>query len=99
MKPASVSRSAWLAFAFVLALSAWSFGCKRPPPPPGDDSVANASPPVVKDSSLGLLFTWIDEKGQFHIQEKPADIPLVGRDAVRVVDPANYDANHPDRIS
>jgi glutaredoxin len=53
---------------------------------------------VVKDSSEGLLFTWIDEKGEFHIQEKPGDVPLVGRDTVRVVDPANYDGEHPDRI-
>jgi glutaredoxin len=52
----------------------------------------------VRDETVGLLFTWIDEKGEFHIQEKPADVPLVGRDTVRVVDPANYDGNHPDRI-
>jgi glutaredoxin len=53
---------------------------------------------VVTDASEGLLFTWIDEKGEFHIQEKATDIPLAGRDEVRVVDPANYDGDHPDQI-
>jgi glutaredoxin len=53
---------------------------------------------VVKDSSEGLLFTWIDEKGDFHIEDKAKDVPLAGRDAVRVVDPTTYDGTHPDRV-
>ena len=58
-----------------------------------------APPPLVlKDSSDGLLLTWIDEKGDFHIVEKVKDVPFVGRDAVRVVDPVTYDGTHPDRI-
>jgi glutaredoxin len=93
-----VVRSAGLAFA--VALVSFAGGCKRPPPAPAEDSVsgADAGPPVVKDSSEGLLFTWIDEKGEFHVQEKPADVPLVGRDAVRVVDPTTYDGSNPGKI-
>jgi glutaredoxin len=93
-----VARSVRLAFA--VALVAFAGSCKRAPPVPAEDSVsgADAGPPVVKDSSEGLLFTWIDEKGEFHVQEKPADVPLVGREAVRVVDPATYDGSNPGRI-
>ena len=35
----------------------------------------------VKDESEGLLLTWIDEKGDFHVEQKVTDVPLVGRDA------------------
>jgi glutaredoxin len=88
---------AWLV-VLAVALFAGSAGCKGKPPPAADDPASATSAPVVKDSTEGLLFTWIDEKGEFHIQEKPIDVPLVGRDAVRVVDPTNYDADHPDKI-
>jgi glutaredoxin len=56
------------------------------------------SAPVVKDSTEGLLFAWIDDKGEFHIVEKTADVPIAGRDSVRVMDPTNYDTSHPDRV-
>jgi glutaredoxin len=72
-------------------------GCKKKPAPT-DETSAGPSLPVVKDSSEGLLFTWIDEKGEFHIQDKTTDVPLVGRDAVRVVDPTTYDGDHPEKI-
>jgi glutaredoxin len=80
--------------ALLLFVSAPS--CKR------HEAAAKAkdapAPLVVNDSSDGLLFTWIDEKGDFHVEEKAKDVPLVGRDAVRVVNPATYDGTHPDRI-
>jgi glutaredoxin len=53
---------------------------------------------VVKEDSEGLLLTWIDEKGDTHVEQKVADVPLIGRDAVRVVDPSKEDGTHPDRI-
>lgn len=53
---------------------------------------------VVKDSSEGFLFTWIDEKGDFHVEQKATDVPLIGRDAVRVVDPSQEDGTHAERI-
>ncbi len=58
----------------------------------------NSAPFVVKDSSEGLLFTWIDERGDFHVEQSAADVPLVGRDSVRVVDPTKEDGTHPDHI-
>jgi glutaredoxin len=98
-KMATLFRPCLLALGLA-SIPALVAGCKRPPPPSDEDSVSSvdAGPPVVKDSSEGLLFTWIDEKGQFHVQEKPTDIPIVGRDAVRVVDPRTYDGSNPTKI-
>ena len=53
---------------------------------------------VVRDDSQGLLLTWIDEKGDFHVEQKPADVPLVGRDAVRVVDPEKDEGTHEGKV-
>ena len=36
--------------------------------------------------------------GDFHVEQKPSDVPLVGRDAVRVVDPAREDGSHGDTV-
>ena len=54
--------------------------------------------PVVTDESAGFLLTWLDEKGEFHTGEKVSDVPMVGRDQVRVMDPALDDGSDPDRI-
>ena len=32
--------------------------------------------------------SWIDDKGEFHVEQKSADVPAAGRDAVKVRDPA-----------
>ena len=53
---------------------------------------------VVTDASLGLLLTWIDDKGDFHVEQKVTDVPLMGRDTVRVVDPSKDEGTHGDRI-
>jgi glutaredoxin len=44
------------------------------------------SPPVVKDDTEGYVLTWIDDKGDFHVESRVADVPMMGRDAVRVDD-------------
>jgi glutaredoxin len=54
--------------------------------------------PTVKDDSEGLLLTWIDDKGDFHVETRVADVPMMGRDAVRVVEPGNDDGSHGDRV-
>jgi glutaredoxin len=54
--------------------------------------------PVVKDESEGLLLTWIDDKGEFHLETRVADVPMMGRDAVRVVDPNKEDLTQLDRL-
>jgi glutaredoxin len=45
--------------------------------------------PEVTDQTKGLLLTWIDDKGEFHVEQKVGDVPMVSRDPVRVADPAN----------
>lgn len=82
--------------ALLLALIALAPGCHRKKAaPPVDPS---ASLPVVTDDTTGLLFTWLDEKGEFHTGEKVADVPMVGRDQVRILDPVHDDGSDPDRI-
>ena len=58
-------------------------GCKTRPAPTSDAVVL----PVVTDTSTDLLFTWIDQKGESHVEQKVADVPVSARDVVRVADP------------
>jgi glutaredoxin len=53
---------------------------------------------VVRADTEGLLLTWIDDKGDFHVETRVADVPMMGRDAVRVVDPSREDGTHADRV-
>lgn len=53
---------------------------------------------VLRDDSQGLLLTWIDEKGEFHVETRPKDVPILGRDAVRVVDPGKDEGTHEGKI-
>jgi glutaredoxin len=82
-----------LACALLFALPA----CKR-----GSGAAATADPDavgvVLKDDSEGLLLTWIDDKGDFHVETRVADVPLMGRDSVRVVDPNKDEGTHADRV-
>ncbi|HEV3191936.1 MAG TPA: glutaredoxin domain-containing protein [Polyangiaceae bacterium] len=82
------------AFAFVLSTSA---ACKRAPLHVGLD--AQAQLPVVRSESEGLLLTWIDDKGDFHVETRVVDVPIMGRDAVRVVDPNKDDLAHGDVVT
>ena len=85
-----------LVLVLALALLATA-GCKQPAGG-GATAEAPSGAPVVRDASEGLLLTWIDEKGDFHVEMKPADVPLVGRDAVRVVDPSQEDGTHGQKV-
>ncbi len=82
----------WLRLVCVLAVltglaafGASTTGCKKK-----GEAAAEAAPelPAVTDATTGLLLTWIDDKGEFHVEQKPADVPVAGRDAVKVRDPA-----------
>jgi glutaredoxin len=85
--------------ACVLALAVAAAGpaCKR-----GSGGTATADPDavgiVLKADTDGLLLTWIDDKGDFHVETRVADVPMMGRDAVRVVDPNKDDGTHADRV-
>lgn len=49
--------------------------------------------PVVRDDSKGLMFTWIDERGEFHVELDPGRVPPTARDRVRVLDPEHPPAD------
>jgi glutaredoxin len=53
---------------------------------------------VVRSETTGLLLTWIDDKGDFHVETAVTDVPMMGRDAVRVVDPGRDESAHPDQV-
>lgn len=73
----------------VLALGAGA--CRKPvDPAPSDDTgaapLASELPELtVKDDTPNLLLTWIDDKGDFHVVQKPTDVPKESREHVRVV--------------
>ncbi len=81
-----------------VVLGVGAIGCHKASAGVTADPAAGAAPIVLKADSTGLLLTWVDDKGDFHVEEKVADVPLMGRDAVRVVDPNLEDGTHPDRI-
>ena len=96
MKPANAASSGvvrplrlWLQLLCVLACLASAgtsaIGCKKK-----SEAAAEAAPevPAVTDATTGLLLTWIDEKGEFHVEQTPADVPIAGRESVKVRDPA-----------
>ncbi len=81
-------RWAMLAVA-VLALALCCGACRRSHASTVTEPKASA--PVVTDTSDSLLFTWIDDKGDFHVETRVAGVPSAGRDTVRVVDPSKAD--------
>lgn len=86
-----MSRSITQTLGLLLALSVGLGACRKPTPPTQADETgaapqANELPPLeIKDDTANLLLTWIDDKGDFHVVQKPADVPKEGRDNVRVV--------------
>jgi glutaredoxin len=77
------------ALAIVALAAALLVGCKRRPPPEGSGAApvgsAKALPPLtLTDDTPDLFLTWVDAKGDAHTAEKIADVPLEGRDQVRV---------------
>jgi glutaredoxin len=69
----------------------------------GGSSAAHDAGPsaalTVRDETEGLLLTWIDDKGDFHVETRVADVPLMGRDTVRVVDPSKDTPDDNGRIT
>ena len=80
-----------LALAAAVALAPLGCGKKRASAEATADTPATL--PTVRDDTQGLYFTWIDEKGEFHTEERAKDVPLVGRDLVRIVDPSREDGD------
>jgi glutaredoxin len=76
-----------LCLALGLGLSACR---KQAAPAPTDDTGATPQPselpPLeIKNDTPNLLLTWIDEQGDFHVVQKPEEVPKEGRGNVRVV--------------
>ncbi len=89
----------WLAILCVLVMAVT--GCPKKngtASQEGGIAADDTSGVVVKDSSEGLLLTWIDDKGDFHVEQKVTDVPLIGRDSVRVVDPNKDEGTHDGKI-
>ncbi len=79
----------------LLALLVVFAGCKKK----GAGTATADDPGVtVKDTSEGLLLTWIDDKGDFHVEQKVTDVPMMGRDSVRVVDPSKDEGTHEGKV-
>lgn len=79
-----VAKLLWIALLFALVASTGCSGCGH-----SDDGTAPQSKELpsiqLRDDTASLLLTWVDEKGDFHVVQHPADVPEKARDAVRVV--------------
>jgi glutaredoxin len=80
-------------FVLLLALAA-ATSCRSSTSPDKRDGTKPASaapksnelPPLsVKADTPNLLLTWIDAQGDFHVVQKPLEVPAEGRKEVRVV--------------
>lgn len=82
-----------LVIAFVwITMLVLSPGCNCRGAGGGGDSIE------VRDDSKGLLFTWVDQRGGFHVEQSVKDVPKDARERVRVVDPEREDGTHADRV-
>jgi glutaredoxin len=74
----------------VCVLTSSTLACKK-----------TAQPPlVVRDDTPNLLFTWIDERGDYHVEQAASDVPAAGavRESVRIVDPTRDEGSHDDSV-
>lgn len=78
------------ALAMALGASLLGVACKKPSADKATDPSTTPKPNTlpeleVRADTPNLLLTWIDDKGDFHVAQKPADVPTEGRAKVRVV--------------
>jgi len=80
-------RRRWIALALALAAPAAAAGCKER----SDDgtapqaTVAELPALELRDDTPNLMLTWIDDKGDAHVELRPGDVPAEGRTMVRAV--------------
>jgi glutaredoxin len=61
-------------------------GVDGPEPAASSSAEPEKLPPLsLKDDTAGALLTYVDDQGNFHVVEHPADVPEASRGAVRVV--------------
>lgn len=87
MRRASLSLAAVLALSATLAMLSMLGGCSHKRTDDGTAPAADrALPPLtIQDDTPDLLLTWIDDKGDTHVELRPADVPAAGRALVRAV--------------
>lgn len=72
--------------ALIVGLSLASPACRKKEDDGTTPAAAGALPElVVRDDAPDLMLTWIDDKGDTHVELHPADVPAEGRSLVRVV--------------
>ena len=86
VRPSRPSRPSRLAAVLLhvvtlAALASFASGCKKKGEVTAEAAVVT---PVVKDLTDGLQLTWIDDKGEFHVEQRVAEVPAASRDVVRV---------------
>jgi glutaredoxin len=87
-----------LACVFVVSFAAAPLACGKKSGGDVTAEPAAGEPLVLRADSTGLLLTWIDEKGDFHVEQSVADVPIAGRDVVRVIDPNRDEGLTSDKI-
>jgi glutaredoxin len=74
-----------VALALLVTLGCRKHDPNEPKPASADPKTATLPTLNVKGDTPNLLITWIDDKGDFHVVQKPSDVPAEGRKQVRVV--------------
>jgi glutaredoxin len=82
------------------ALASALLACKTRAVATADDAGALAGGPpfVVRPDTTGMIFTWIDERGEFQTVMSVKEVPLVGQDTVKVIDPDHDEGTHEDKV-
>lgn len=90
----ALPRALLLRLAFVAALGVLGSGCRTQADSKNEEAkevvdskpINDQLPPIeLRDDTTNLLLTWLDKEGEFHVVEKPSDVPPEGRSQVRVV--------------
>lgn len=73
--------------AVVLALGLLAPACRRKKQDDGTTPQTAGSLPelVLRDDAQNVMLTWVDPRGDTHVELHPADVPADGRALVRVV--------------
>lgn len=87
------ARQVFMGVVVVPLLVGFSPGCKKQEP------ITRETPAVVvREDSSEFLFTWIDPRGSFFVEQSVKAIPAESREAVRVLDPGREEGTHDERI-
>src|SRR5688500_16567898 len=80
------TRSSVLLLSLAVAVPACKSSSSEGAEPASSEPKSNQLPAIeLRDGTPNLLLTWVDDKGDFHVVQKTADVPANGRSRVRVV--------------